>query len=335
MKKSNYKISVIVAVYNAESYLSNCCKSILQQTHRNLELILVNDGSNDNSLKICKEIQAVDKRVVVVDKENGGCYSAWNKGLDIATGELIGFVDNDDYIQPQMYETLLDLMIENDADIGACNRFRNINGANDYHNMDITNKNIHLFSGHDAVVHLLSNTKYIKPAVWDKLYKKSLFDVLRFPKTFFEDAAVTYRLLYASKRIIYTEKQLYAYSIHAGSMITVPWSKKKTDSYIEITNDAISYFAEMNEYKLMQSAIYWQIQFGIEAYERMLMNPNVTKDDYKEVMSCARTGYKKLKLSTLELGFNKYIKKRIEFFLFAFSPYLLCKILKKSQLICF
>lgn len=119
MEKSNYKISVIVAVYNAEDYLCNCCNSILAQTYRNIELILVNDGSEDNSLAICKKIQASDKRVVVIDKENGGCYSAWNKGLDVATGDFIGFVDNDDYIQPQMYETLLDILIEQDADICA------------------------------------------------------------------------------------------------------------------------------------------------------------------------------------------------------------------------
>ena len=99
--------------------MCNCCNSILAQTYRNIELILVNDGSEDNSLAICKEIQASDKRVVVIDKENGGCYSAWNKGLDVATGDLIGFVDNDDYIQPQMYETLLDILIEQDADICA------------------------------------------------------------------------------------------------------------------------------------------------------------------------------------------------------------------------
>ena len=180
MEKSNYKISVIVAVYNAEDYLCNCCNSILAQTYRNIELILVNDGSEDNSLAICKEIQASDKRVVVIDKENGGCYSAWNKGLDVATGDLIGFVDNDDYIQPQMYETLLDILIEQDADICACNRYRNVDNINDYCNMDLTNERICVFSGYDAVVHLLSDTQYIKPAMWDKLYKSSLFETLRF-----------------------------------------------------------------------------------------------------------------------------------------------------------
>lgn len=330
MEKSSYKISIIVAVYNAEDYLRNCCDSILAQTHYNIELVLVNDGSKDNSLEICKKVQAKDKRVIVVDKENGGCYSAWNKGLDVATGEFIGFVDNDDYIQPQMYETLLDLLLEQNADICACNRYRNINNKNDYQNMDTTNENIHLFSGYDATVHLLSDTKYIKPAVWDKLYKRNLFETLRFPNTFFEDAAVTYKLIYASEKIVYIEKQLYAYSVRDGSMITTLWSKRKSDSYIEITNDAISYFEDKKEYKLTQAAMYWQIQFGIEAYERLLMNQNATPDDYNDVMSCVKTGYKRLKLSNLEFGFKKYIKKRIEFFLFTTSPHLLCKLKKKE-----
>lgn len=331
MEKSNYKISIIVAVYNAEEYLLHCCNSILEQTHCNIELVLVNDGSKDNSLEICKEIQMTDKRVVVINKENGGCYSAWNKGLDIATGDFIGFVDNDDYIQPQMYEILLNLLLEHDADISACNRYRNIDNVNDYDNMNLINDNIHIYSGYDAVTHLFSDTKYIKPAVWDKLYKRSLFETLRFPNTFFEDAALTYKLLYASKNIVYTEKQLYAYSVRGGSMITTPWSKKKSDSYIEITNDAILYFKEKNEYKLMQAAIYWQIQFGIEAYERLLMNVEATSNDYDLIMDCVKAGYKELKLLCLEFKLNKYIKKRIEFFLFAKNPQLLCK-LKKNEL---
>ena len=286
MEKSNYKISVIVAVYNAEDYLCNCCNSILAQTYRNIELILVNDGSEDNSLAICKKIQASDKRVVVIDKENGGCYSAWNKGLDVATGDFIGFVDNDDYIQPQMYETLLDILIEQDADICACNRYRNIDNINDYCNMDLTNERICVFSGYDAVAHLLRDTQYIKPAMWDKLYKSSLFETLRFPNTFFEDAAITYKLLYTSKKIAYTEKQLYAYSVRGGSMI--------------------------------------------EAFERMLMNPKATQDDYNEVMTCVRAGYKRLKLSSLGFGLKKYLKKKLEFFLFTTNPRLLCKLKKKE-----
>ena len=156
--------------------------------------------------------------------------------------------------------------------------------------------------------------------MWDKLYKSSLFETLRFPNTFFEDAAITYKLLYTSKKIAYTEKQLYAYSVRGGSMITTPWSKKKSDSYVEITNEAISYFDERKEYKLAQAAIYWQIQFGIEAFERMLMNPKATQDDYNEVMTCVRAGYKRLKLSSLGLGLKKYLKKKIRVFSIHYKP---------------
>lgn len=127
-----------------------------------------------------------------------------------------------------------------------------------------------------------------------------------------------------------TEKQFYAYSVRGGSMITTPWSKKKSDSYVEITNEAISYFDERKEYKLAQAAMYWQIQFGIEAYERMLMNPKATQDDYNEVMSCVRAGYKRLKLSSLGFGLKKYLKKKLEFFLFTTNPRLLCKLKKKE-----
>lgn len=131
-------------------------------------------------------------------------------------------------------------------------------------------------------------------------------------------------------QVAYTEKQLYAYSVRGGSMITTPWSKKKSDSYVEITNEAISYFDERKEYKLAQAAIYWQIQFGIEAFERMLMNPKATQDDYNEVMTCVRAGYKRLKLSSLGFGLKKYLKKKLEFFLFTTNPRLLCKLKKKE-----
>ena len=95
--KMNYKISVIVPIYNAEHFVERCAGSILKQTHQNIELILVNDGSEDGSLESCRKIAARDKRVVVLDKKNGGAASARNLGLDYATGDYIGFCDVDDF----------------------------------------------------------------------------------------------------------------------------------------------------------------------------------------------------------------------------------------------
>lgn len=114
------KISIIVPVYKVEPYLRKCLDSIIAQTYTNLEIILVNDGSPDNCGAICDEYAAKDTRIIVIHKENGGVSSARNMGLDVATGEYIGYVDSDDWIEPDMYEYLLGLAKTHDADVAQC-----------------------------------------------------------------------------------------------------------------------------------------------------------------------------------------------------------------------
>lgn len=120
-------ISIIVPVYNVEEYLDKCVESIVDQTYKNLEIILVDDGATDNSGKLCDEWAKKDDRIRVVHKENGGLSSARNAGLDIATGDYIGFVDSDDYISSVMYERLLKIINEHDADIACCGVIRYTN----------------------------------------------------------------------------------------------------------------------------------------------------------------------------------------------------------------
>jgi glycosyltransferase involved in cell wall biosynthesis len=322
-------ISIIVAVYNAEKYIESCAKSILAQTHKNIELILINDGSKDDSLSRCKKIAEQDGRVIVIDKENGGCYSAWNKGLEVANGDYIGFVDDDDYIVPEMYETLLALMDEYKADITTCNRFRNIDNKNNYENMDRITTKIHEYTGYEAAKHLMIDTQYLKPAMWDKLYKHKLFDNIRFPNTFFEDAAISYQLLYSADKVVSTEKQLYAYSVRGGSMITSPWNMIKTKSYLDVTNGAIDFFSARGESELVCSAIYWQLQFGIEAWERLEMSNKATQNEYEDIRQTVCMHYRQLKLKKLHMDTKKYLKKTVEFALFTKCPWVLFKIKKK------
>lgn len=111
------KISVIVPIYNAELYLDRCLKSIINNTHRNLEIICINDGSTDTSLNILESYKENDSRIIVISQENRGVSSARNKGLEIATGEYISFVDADDMIHPKFFTCLMSIMIESDADI--------------------------------------------------------------------------------------------------------------------------------------------------------------------------------------------------------------------------
>lgn len=119
-------ISIIVPVWNAHPYLEKCVDSILAQTYKNIELILVDDGSTDDSLEICRRYERFDERVNVLHKENGGQWSARNLGLDYCTGEYVGFVDNDDWVFPDMYEKLYNLMNKYHADIGSCNAISSI-----------------------------------------------------------------------------------------------------------------------------------------------------------------------------------------------------------------
>lgn len=116
------KISVIVPVYNVMAYLTRCVDSIRKQTYRNLEILLVDDGSTDNSGALCEKFALEDKRIRVFHKENGGSSSARNLGIEKATGDFIGFVDSDDYIEPEMYERLLAMLLEENLLVAQCSR---------------------------------------------------------------------------------------------------------------------------------------------------------------------------------------------------------------------
>jgi len=119
------KISVIIPVYNSERYLDKCVQSVLSQSYKNIEVILINDGSTDNSKAICKNFVEMDNRVLFINKKNGGASSARNAGIDMATGEYIGFVDSDDWIEPTMYEILKNNMETYATDISICGQWQN------------------------------------------------------------------------------------------------------------------------------------------------------------------------------------------------------------------
>jgi len=119
----NELISIIVPIYNVEIYLEKCLNSIINQTYKNIEILLINDGSSDNSLRICKKYQKKDKRIVLINKKNGGLSSARNAGIDKASGNYLLFIDSDDYIEIDMIEKLYNNIKSNNADISICNFF--------------------------------------------------------------------------------------------------------------------------------------------------------------------------------------------------------------------
>lgn len=202
-------ISVIIPVYNAEQYLDRCLSSILNNTYQNLEVILVDDGSTDDSGIICDRYAEKDSRFIVIHKKNGGTAAARNDALDIAQGDYIAFLDNDDYISPHFYEYMLQAMEETDADVVVAEMTRednlNILTNQVYSRPSAVDKKDFIFGTYTG--NWTRNT-----APWNKIYKRELFSTIRFPLgKGYEDAYTTYQLLFAARSICLLDNILYCW----------------------------------------------------------------------------------------------------------------------------
>lgn len=223
------KISIIVPVYNVEALLPKCLDSICAQTYRDLEIIVVDDGATDSSGQICDEYARRDPRIRVIHQANAGLAGARNAGLDIAQGAYIGFVDSDDHIAPEMYETLLACLECHGADIAVCGRYLQTESGTLSPMGELPEPLA--FDSHEAVRRLLL-TDGMDAAAWDKLYRRELFEGVRYPlKYVSEDIPVTYRLLCRAKRIAHCGKPLYYYLLRAGSLSHVAFGEKTLGLY--------------------------------------------------------------------------------------------------------
>ncbi len=218
-------ISVIVPVYNVEEYLSRCVDSILAQTYRNLEIILVDDGTKDASDKICDDYAAKDPRIRVIHKQNGGLSSARNAGIDIARGEYLGFVDSDDWIEPGMYEHMLALAEKYDARLVCAGRY-DISSRTGEKKVGLCPQKEEVISG----MELLGRTftwDGCDSAAWDKLYHRSLFETIRYPLgQYSEDVAMFYKLAELVGRAAMCDKPFYNYFHRPGSITTAKLTEK-------------------------------------------------------------------------------------------------------------
>lgn len=209
------KISVIVPVYKVEPYLRKCLDSIVNQTYVNLEIILVDDGSPDNCGAICDEYAARDKRITVIHKPNGGVSSARNAGLAAATGEWLGWVDSDDWIEPDMFEYLLHGARKYGADIAVCGRMEIFKDKKAFRGWQ-EEKSLDRRTG----LELLLENDVMQNYCADKLFRKSLWNGIVFPEgRTFEDIAVMYRLFERAKKVICLPEARYNYIQRSGSIV--------------------------------------------------------------------------------------------------------------------
>lgn len=212
------EISIIVPVFNVEKYINKCIDSILMQTFSNFELILVDDGSTDNSGKICDEYLGKDNRIKVIHQKNSGLSCARNVGIENSTGNFLGFVDSDDYLESDMYQILYDDIKHFDADISVCQFYDEYDGKRYFNNRKSKIKRC-VFDNISAFKFTVEGNFLTVNAV-NKLYSRRLFDNVRYPvgKTY-EDAFVTPILMFNSKRISYNPSPKYVY-VHRKNSIT-------------------------------------------------------------------------------------------------------------------
>jgi len=235
------KISVIVPIYNVEAYLEECLDSIITQTYKELEIILVNDGSTDNCIKICKRYKEQDDRIQIVDKPNGGLSSARNAGLDVASGELIAFVDSDDVLHPRFFEHLISNI--SDADYIFClyEKFEDgtaINIKSDLPRYDVMNLS------NNEMLNTLDTFHYPHSIVsWNKLYKAHIWSNLRFPNgKIHEDEFVIHEVLHRCKSIKFLNLELYYYRQRNFSITSGAKSEKAFLDSLEALQNRLQYF---------------------------------------------------------------------------------------------
>lgn len=224
----NPLISVIVPVYKVEKYLHRCIDSILAQTYENIEVLLIDDGSPDQSGAICDDYQAKDSRVRVFHKENGGVSSSRNSGLREAKGDYIGFVDADDYISPEMYQSLLNLIEQNKADIAICGYQKEID--KDKFEPYWKDKVQISLDRNEMISNLLTN-HYYTCAVWSMLFRKSFISNIAFDERIKhnEDLLYIYEAMKLAGKAMYISEPYYYYCTTDGSATTSGFSDAMMD----------------------------------------------------------------------------------------------------------
>lgn len=224
-------LSVIVPVYKVEAYLDRCVDSIVGQTYDNLEIILVDDGSPDRSGEICDKWAAKDGRVKVIHKENGGLSDARNAGVKTATGDLISFIDSDDWIEPFFFEKLSKTIIDDDCDIVGC-EYRICDETNIHNDKNDINENsisVQNFDRVSAMSNLIDNR--IQQVVWNKLYKKSVIDGIPFEKgKYHEDEFWSYQVFARVNKYAAIDYVGYCYFQRSDSIMGEKYSVKRLDA---------------------------------------------------------------------------------------------------------
>lgn len=280
----NDKISVIVPVYNVEKYIKQCLESILNQTYKNLEIILIDDGSKDSSGTICDSFAKEDCRIKVIHQNNQGLSGARNTGLKNITGEYITFIDSDDFIKNKMFEEMISILKEKNADIIECGTIY-CDEKGSYIKENTKNK-IEIYEKNNQMKELILNGN-ITTMSWGKLYKKDLFENFEFPAgKYHEDVFTAYKLLHISEKTIVLNQGFYYYRQVSGSIMNSSFNIKHLDSIkaiLERNKFIEKYYPQYKKYDYA-NVVY----SSCKVYERMILSNFSEKRLLKDIQKLIR-----------------------------------------------
>lgn len=297
-------VSVIIPVYNSESTIEKCINSLLKQIYDNFEIIVINDGSRDNSLKKLNELSKRDNRIKIINQSNSGRSVARNKGIDISSGEYITFLDSDDYVGSK-YLLYLVKGIACGADISMVNAVCVDSTGIVINNKKNYSNSFSIMDAQDAIKAVL----YQKPdnTVWGKMFRKDLFDVAKFPKgKIYEDLYITFLLMCMVSKISFQDTPEYFYSQREDNTINGKFSKKKMDI---LTMGEQARLIIMDKYPELECEVACRL---FAAYSNVWMQVSKKKyiDEYNLLWS-------KIKKYRLKLLFSKIGNKKVFFGVYA------------------
>lgn len=325
------KISVIVPVYKVEKYLKRCVDSILNQTYKNFELLLVDDGSPDSCGKICDDYSKIDDRVKVIHKKNGGLSSARNAGIKASSGDYLNFVDSDDWLELDCLEYLLKLLLKTDADFAMAENIRNNDEVLKTKKETVKEK---VLSQKDFLsLFFKINTQKNVQYAWAKLYKKNLFDNIKYPEGLTdEDVPATFTLILASEKIAYSNKIVYHYFINPNSITESEFSNKKFD-LLKVWDLVCDSAVKTKDFWIIKNAYLnrYRADFGILCNFILSENIEESKKLYSDKLESSLKNLKKHKKELLrgKIPFSRKILITLFCMLFPFSVKLLRFIKRK------
>lgn len=309
-------ISVIVPVYKVEKYLDACVESIVNQTYKELEIILVDDGSPDRCPEMCDKWAKKDSRIKVIHKENGGGAQARNVGLDIANGEYIAFVDSDDIIHREMYSTLYSFLTENDCDIVECSYTTELPIEE-----NPSNKLIAVFDKKETLRENI-NGKYCVQLIWNKLYKRETVGNIRFtPGKLIDDEFFVYKVLGNSNKTVVIDSKFYFYRQQEDSVMHRTYSLKRLAA-VEAKAERAEYIKEKFQELYKDASIS---AAGSCIYNGQMCLKHLADEDIKKAFDFLEPTYKSYNIKYNDLN-SMIFKHKIWYMIANLSLKLCCKL---------